>query len=148
MFARILVAYDGSPAADEALRLACALADQCRGKVIICYAAEPSKAPLLNILPTQEREDILSDIHRFATDLFQDAIKRICPANADIATYIAEGSPPDAIVAAAQDMNADVIAIGTHGRSGLSRVLLGSVAEGVIRASKAPVITVQAAPHS
>jgi nucleotide-binding universal stress UspA family protein len=144
MFTRVLAAYDGSPAAEEALRLACALAGQSGGKVTICYAVEPSKAPLLNIMPAQEREGILSDVYRFADDLVKDATNRICPANADVATYIVEGSAPDAILAATQDLRSDVIVIGTHGRSGLSRVLLGSVAEGVIRASKIPVITVQA----
>ena len=143
MFARILAAYDGSAAAEEALRLACALAGQSGGKVTICYAVEPSKMPLLNIMPTQEREDILGDIDRFAADLVKDATSRICPANANVAACLVEGSPPDAILAAAQDLQSDVIVIGTHGRSGLSRVLLGSVAEGVIRGSKIPVITVQ-----
>lgn len=110
----------------------------------ICYVAEPSKAPLLNILPVEEREGILTDVYRFADDLVRDATTRICPANVAVATYIGEGSPPDAILTAAHELQSDVIVIGTHGRSGLSRVLLGSVAEGVIRASKIPVITAQA----
>ncbi len=56
---------------------------------------------------------------------------------------IVVGTPPDVIVAEAQGEQADLIVMGTRGRSGLSHILLGSVAEAVIRKAACPVLTVQ-----
>ena len=60
-----------------------------------------------------------------------------------MATDKAVGEPAAEIVAAAQDGKFDVIVVGTHGRTGLAHVLLGSVAERVVRRSTMPVITVR-----
>jgi nucleotide-binding universal stress UspA family protein len=54
-----------------------------------------------------------------------------------------EGDPAEAILAAAHEVGAKMIAMGTHGRRGLSHVLLGSVAEKVVRGSEVPVLTVR-----
>jgi nucleotide-binding universal stress UspA family protein len=53
------------------------------------------------------------------------------------------GTPHEQIVGAAQDEKADVIVIGTHGRTGVNRMLLGSVAERVVRLAPCPVLTVR-----
>ncbi len=58
-------------------------------------------------------------------------------------TFVREGDPADEILAAAADIDARMIAMGTHGRRGLSHVLLGSVAEQVVRRSRTPVLTVR-----
>lgn len=57
---------------------------------------------------------------------------------------VERGVPAEAICGAAERTHADLIVIGTHGRSGLSRWLLGSVAERVLRTAKVPVLTVRA----
>lgn len=54
-----------------------------------------------------------------------------------------EGDPTDEILAAARELDAQLIALGTHGRRGLSHVLLGSVAEQTVRRSPVPVLTVR-----
>jgi nucleotide-binding universal stress UspA family protein len=56
------------------------------------------------------------------------------------------GEPPEEIVREARERRCDVIVMGTHGHTGLTRVLLGSVAEGVLRHAPCPVLTVRAAP--
>lgn len=58
-------------------------------------------------------------------------------------TVVREASPPLAIVDAALEMNCQMIVMGTHGRSGVKHLLLGSVAEHVVRNSKVPVLTVR-----
>jgi nucleotide-binding universal stress UspA family protein len=55
--------------------------------------------------------------------------------------------PADGILQLAALKNADLIVMGTHGRSGLNRWMLGSVAERVLRESPVPVLTVRSAPH-
>jgi nucleotide-binding universal stress UspA family protein len=62
---------------------------------------------------------------------------------ADAQTVVREGSPRPVIVDAALELNCQMIAMGTHGRSGLAHLLLGSVAEYVVRNSKVPVLTVR-----
>jgi nucleotide-binding universal stress UspA family protein len=62
-------------------------------------------------------------------------------------TLIVEGAPQTAIVEAAVELHADLIVMGTQGRSGLPRILLGSVAEYVVRHSAVPVLTVPLRQH-
>ena len=57
-------------------------------------------------------------------------------------TAVLEGAPSEAITDHAEDIGADVVAIGTHGRSGLDRLLLGSITERTVRTSPAPVLTI------
>jgi nucleotide-binding universal stress UspA family protein len=54
-----------------------------------------------------------------------------------------KGSPAEAIVDCAKEVGADFIVMGTHGRTGLARVLMGSVAEAVVRQAPCPVVTVK-----
>jgi nucleotide-binding universal stress UspA family protein len=61
---------------------------------------------------------------------------------------VVSGHPADAIVRAAQERGADLIVMGTHGRTGLQHVLLGSVAEKVVRTATCPVLTVRRKPES
>ena len=60
--------------------------------------------------------------------------------------FVREGDPADEILEAAAAIGARMIAMGTHGRRGLSHVLLGSVAEQVVRRSRVPVLTVRVSP--
>jgi nucleotide-binding universal stress UspA family protein len=53
------------------------------------------------------------------------------------------GDPADAIIQAAEKEDADLIVMGTHGRTGLTRLLMGSVAEAVVRKAKCPVLTIK-----
>ena len=62
-------------------------------------------------------------------------------------TVVAALSPSDAILDYARDKMVDVVVIGTHGRHGLSRLVMGSVAERVVRNAPCPVLTVRAAEH-
>jgi nucleotide-binding universal stress UspA family protein len=61
-------------------------------------------------------------------------------------TMVRTGEAPQEIVAVAQEVHADLIAMTTHGRTGLSRLLFGSVAEAVLRAAPVPVFIVRASP--
>lgn len=60
----------------------------------------------------------------------------------DVVTEVSSGTPHETILAYADDIEADVIVMGTHGRTGLNRYLLGSVTEKVVRSSDRPVVTV------
>ena len=70
-------------------------------------------------------------------------IKNYPTQEINITTGLYAGFPHDEIIKSADETNADMIVMGTHGRTGLSHVLLGSVAERVIRTSDIPVLTVR-----
>jgi nucleotide-binding universal stress UspA family protein len=63
-----------------------------------------------------------------------------------VESQVMEGDPVDMILRAAEETNSDVIVMGTHGRTALSRLLLGSVAESVLRKAPCPVLTTKPAP--
>lgn len=77
----------------------------------------------------------------------ESMLQRVVARARDKATFgnviLRIGDPRDAIVEVAKEVHADLIVIGTHGRHGVARALLGSVAEAVVRAAPCPVMTVR-----
>ncbi len=65
------------------------------------------------------------------------------PVNVPLTRHVLVGSPVDEICGLAKKFDADIIVVGTHGRRGVSRLLLGSVAEGVLRSALCPVLVVR-----
>lgn len=77
--------------------------------------------------------------------LLLEELQRHCPAEISIAVehLVKDGDPASEILQCARALNADLIVLGTHGRSGMGRLLLGSVAEKVVRRASCPVLTVK-----
>jgi nucleotide-binding universal stress UspA family protein len=138
---RLVVAYDFSPTAERALEYALMLAARFEASVLVVYAfvVPPigfSEAGLIGadqiprVMKSAENALVtLSETHR-AKGARVDAILR-------------HGDPVEQIHAAAAEYHADMIVMGTHGHRGVARVLLGSVAEDVLRTSKTPVLIVR-----
>jgi len=138
----ILVPTDFSANAEHALDYACALAQKLGSAVHLVHAiASPPTA--LQVALTEEILENLVKEHREALDKLAEARRGIASFGA---TTVEVGDPRDTIVEAAQKLGADLIVMGTHGRRGLSRVVMGSVAEDVIRRAPCPVLTVRAKP--
>src|SRR6185295_13413253 len=76
---------------------------------------------------------------RAAEVLVKDAAKRLTREGLEVVTAVTEGYPPTSIIAYAQEWNADFIVVGSHGHSGISRFLLGSVAQSVVRGAHCSV---------
>ncbi len=78
----------------------------------------------------------------------RERLQQIKPRTPDIPVehLLAEGSPATAILQIAQERQCDLIVMGTHGRTGLTRVVMGSVAEQVVRNATCPVLTVKTPP--
>lgn len=87
--------------------------------------------------------EALAQSRRLAGEELKRYASALVPDSVPLATEVIEGLPVDSIVAEAEEHQADLIVMGTHGRGGLSRVLLGSVAEGVLRQTRRPVLTVR-----
>jgi len=145
-YKRILVPVDGSPTAAKGLKEAIKLAKQGRGKLLPLHAVEEYAAFAapevgLNIGP-------ILDALRAGGKHTLARIKRSAErAGARPQTALVEnfaGRVADVIVAQAKRWRADLIVMGTHGRRGVNRVLLGSDADLVVRYSPVPVLLVPA----
>ena len=133
----ILFPTDFSPFGNEALRWATALARDSGAKLIIVHVEEPPMAYGGGEMYLGSEEGDREELRR--------ALVQVVPTDSKVAFEhkLLVGDPATAIVETADQENADLIVIGTHGRTGLTRLLMGSVAEAVVRRAKCPVLTIK-----
>jgi len=132
----ILVPIDFSPSSEEALDYACELAGKLGAVVHLVNALGPvGELPL-----SQQMLDELAGEHERGLDELMARRRRVAAFGPRI---VEAADPRDLILAAAARVDADLIVMGTHGRRGLSRFVLGSVAEDVVRRSPCPVLAVR-----
>ncbi|HEX2875453.1 MAG TPA: universal stress protein [Polyangiaceae bacterium] len=136
---RVLIASDLSEASDEAVRQGVARA--AGGSIALCYVMPELGTHAL--LAQQYEEDLNKQLQvqpRIAAAL-QGQLERLAPQmSATAEVFIEQGSAYDQILARAEQWQAQLIAVGTHGRTGLRRLLLGSVADQIVRAAHCPVL--------
>ncbi len=143
--AHILVALDFSPLAEAVVAYAGALAGPLGAQVTLLHVVEDPAGShdwiadlyLREVTAIRERaiEEAERGLGRFCARLALDALT--------VRPQVVVGRPTRAILAAATGLGADLIVIGTHGRTGLPHVVLGSVAEQIVRAAPCPVLTVR-----
>lgn len=143
MFDILAVALDGSACSDHALELALQLARAGDSRLGLCSVADPSGL-YGAIEPPELMERTLEEIHRQARRVVDEGLERARAAGVAAEGAVLEGEPVYEIVAYAKRIGASAIVVGTHGRSGLPRLFMGSVAEGVLRSATLPVLTVRA----
>jgi len=136
----ILVPTDFSESAEQALDYAVALAGTLGAKIYLLNAIGiPSLGvPELGIAVTSTMME--STLKANQAELDRLATRR-SPATIEI--VLRTGDARDAIVDVANELHADLIVMGTHGRRGVRRALIGSIAEGVVRAAPCPVLTIR-----
>jgi nucleotide-binding universal stress UspA family protein len=133
----VLVAYDDSPQAQSALEFA--LTEFEDAHVTLLTVIDPADAGSKRLGIPPFGDEWLESARERARDRFDDATARIEAANATVETAIEVGRPAKTVVEYADANDVDHVVMGSHGRSGVSRILLGSVAENVIRRSPVPV---------
>jgi nucleotide-binding universal stress UspA family protein len=138
----LIVALDGSACASHAFEFALTLARVESSKLAVCSVADPS--PLYGTLePADLLEQALAEMNRHAQRVVTAAIEKARADGITAEGSVLEGDPVYEIVRYAIKNAADAVVLGTHGRSGLSRLFMGSVAEGVLRSAPTPVVTVR-----
>jgi nucleotide-binding universal stress UspA family protein len=143
MFRTILVALDSSDAAQAALRHATELAQASSGRVILLNVIDLSKLLAVAGYQTPYPVDTVQILRDEGRRVLDDS-KSICEvASVPVTTIVTEGDACDEILRVAETNGVDLIALGTHGRGGLPRLFLGSVAEGVLRRATVPVLIVR-----
>ena len=140
----ILVPTDFSPAAETALDYALQMASKSCGKV---YVMHEYQLPIVGfpdgaLLPTAE---IATRIISYAQSELAACVARRKESSVEIVPILKQDDPRAAVVSAADELFADLVIMGTHGRHGLAHALIGSVAEMVVRTSHVPVMTVHTA---
>ncbi len=137
----ILVPFDFSACAGRAFDQALELAGRYGGRLTLLHAFQLNEQvyPYSAIL-THER---VEDAREAATRALAEWRDRADAGGVEVDVRVAPGMPSETIVAVAQEIAADLIVMGTHGRTGLGHVMLGSVAERTLRAAPCPVLTVR-----
>ena len=135
----ILVPIDFSPCSEHALDYACALAGKLGARVHVVNAVGTTLPELAVALTDQMISSIRQNNAAALTQLVEP--RRARASFGEIT--VVDDDARDAIIKVARTVHADLIVIGTHGRRGLSRVLLGSVAEDVLRRAPCPVLAVR-----
>jgi nucleotide-binding universal stress UspA family protein len=137
-FKKILIAVDNSEHSKKAVNAGIQLAKKLDAQIaLVCgveYIASTADNMVipLGILQLQKEEAKKS----------LDEMSKLYEGNHRVELFSPEGSVKDEVLSTADKWNADIIVIGTHGRTGLSHLLLGSVAEYVVRHAKVPVLVV------
>ena len=146
-FAIAVVAVDDSEPSDAALAVAAMLARTSGTQVVACHAVDTTQLYDNAIAYGFDPETLAGEMRQEGTAIVQGALARAALAP-DSPVAIVEGDPAGALIAAADERHATVIVIGTHGRRGLRRFVLGSVAESIVRRSDIPVLVVPAKPSA
>jgi nucleotide-binding universal stress UspA family protein len=130
----ILHPTDFSAGSREAFRLACTLAQDHGARLVLLHVMWP---PAFGeggaLMLDQFHENALAELRRLPV-----------PEGVGVEQHVGVGRPASEVVRVAQETGCDLIVMGTHGRSGIRRLLMGSVAEKVMRTAPCPVLTVKA----
>jgi len=141
MYERILLPTDGSDAmvtvVDHAARLAAY-----HGATL--HALHVANTASLSDLPAEAGwENVTEALHSEGESALATVESRADDHDIPVESEILEGSPAQEILGYAEAANCDIVVMGTHGRTGVDRLLLGSVAERVVRSSPVPVVTIR-----
>jgi len=151
MFERILVPLDGSKVGEAALEhvqnLLTKIAPCVKSEIILLQVISSLSHYVIAgeasvQVPYTEKE--IEQIKRKVRDYLSKAGTALKEKGITVKTKVATGKPADEIIKAADELKADLIAMSTHGRSGLSRLTFGSVTDKVLRSGCVPVLVVRA----
>jgi universal stress protein A len=144
MFRRVLFGTDFSPASRPAFRRAIALARQSRGRLLIVHVV-PSGMPLgaEGYVTPRMYQEMETAIRQSAQKQLDRLVAQAKKAGVAARGLLLTGAAPEAIALTARKERSDVVIVGTHGRTGLDRLLAGSVASRIVGTAPCPVMTVR-----
>jgi len=145
MYRKVVVPLDGSELAEGVLPHVAELIRGRDSRVYLLSVAPTLRgvmSPIADLHPgNEERQRIEQKLEEYLGDVAQ----RLEPVAAEVGVNVRFGRPADEIIAFAEGVDADLIAMTTHGRSGIRRWIFGSVADRVLRGAACPVLLVRAA---
>jgi len=145
MFKQIIVPIDGSDCAAQAVDVAATLAKEQGATCTVCMVVDIAQAAALGFATPELVSGWLNTVHDQAETLVAEAAARLIARGVPAKTEVVDGHPADAILQVAKKHRGDLIVMGSHGRTGLRRLFLGSVAETVLRSADILVLVVRQA---
>jgi nucleotide-binding universal stress UspA family protein len=141
VYKKILVPLDGSPFAEEVLPQAEALAKSEGAEIILLRVAVPPARYIFAHNPAVGNS-FIKMIEKEAKDYMKAEVSKLQNEGIKVTGVTRDGIAPDTILEVAEEINADVIAMSTHGRAGVQRWLMGSVSEKVVHHAHIPVMLI------
>jgi len=142
MFRQIVLPTDGSEGVGQAIQAAVAVAEKFDARVHVLFVAEPPRFHEYGA--SVALTNIMQSLQEAGRQILDDTAERIRNKGlASVETALRQGHPAEEIIGYAEENGADLIVMGTHGRRGINRMLLGSVTEEVVRCSHVPIMTVR-----
>jgi nucleotide-binding universal stress UspA family protein len=141
MYENVLLPFDGSEGAAAVLHHASEIAHWADATIQILYVADTTRDSV-----TVVRGDTVDALEQQGEDVVAEAAKTLDTLGVPYETDVVQGNPAQTIVEYAERYDQDLIVMPTHGREGVSRYLIGSVSEKVVRLSSDPVLTVRMRP--
>lgn len=135
---RLLIAVDDGPTAEKVARNGFSIGLQLNAEIALISVVNTSGLMTVGGVTTGELAEIIKGDFKKTQQMLVDSVFK----DHKVWTFVEKGNPYEIILEVADQWEADMIAIGTHGRTGLSHLLMGSVAEKVIRHSTKPVIVI------
>jgi universal stress protein A len=140
---RILAPTDFSELSKQGLKSALELAQTFGAKLLLLHVVELPPYPVEGIVPSHLGATLLDDLERQASNELAQVLPEAQGSGVDVARRVVVGIPYRKIVEVAEEEKADLIVMTTHGRTGLSHLVMGSVAEKIVRTSPCPVLTIR-----
>lgn len=140
MFKKILVPLDGSSFAEEALPYARELAACDNAEIILARVDEPYEPPPGSFVAATAIPEV---VQLAAGEYLEQIVSRLQLAGLRVSSAVLDGKVHEALLKFAKSEGVDLIVMSTHGRTGLSRLLMGSVAEQVVHGAHCPVLLVR-----
>jgi len=143
-FEKILVPVDFAPHSGEAVRQAVDIAQHYSASITLVYVYEPADYALPEgyVLYTPDQISLMTTEFEARLRATRRDVEALGVSRVD--TKLLNGAASTEIVGFAEDQGIDLIVMGTHGRRGITHMLMGSVAERVLRTAPCPVLTVKA----
>lgn len=138
-FKHILVATDFSSSSERALELAVKLANTFDANLTLLHVWEIPVYPYMDFVLSSA--ELMRSVESAAEHRLSEALGELRKRVPAARSLLKLGTPWEQIIATAKDEHADVIVLGTHGRRAAKRLLMGSVAEKVVRLAPVPVLT-------
>lgn len=138
---RVLFPTDFSDCANQALKRAIAITEDFDAELYVLHIVDDS---IITTHVQKEREIILKELRNHALEQMKQSLPPELLQNFETTGAVKRGEPGKAIASYAETHGCDLIIMGSHGRTGLNRVLLGSVADKVVRLAKCPVLVERA----
>ncbi len=140
---RILAPTDFSELSKQGLTSALELAETFGAKLLLLHVVEPPPYPVEGIMPSHLGATLLDDLERQASKDLAQMLSETHGSQVEVTRRVVVGIPYRKIVEVAEEEKSDLIVMTTHGRTGLSHLVMGSVTEKIVRTAPCPVLTIR-----